>query len=167
MRRSSGQLRRPSLDECEEDRRRVAAIDAWSGHTSRPPGSDLQIPSQGLNAIWHYSGGLEEDARLIDDLDADIGGRAADVRAAASHAKHPLPPLPSQRLQVSAIAVTVGAALVACLAWLQNNSWRALKVTRGLYHRRRCVLSSATPTRWNRRASLMHRSLRLQDSWEM
>ena len=167
-------MRKPSLDECEEDGRGMAAIDAWSGHTSRPPGSDLQIPSQGLNAIWHYSGGLEEDPRLSDGLDADIGGRAADVRVATSHAKRPLPPLPSQRLQVSATVVTVGAALIACLvwpqnnsscpAWLQNNSWRAPKATRGLYHRRRCVLSSTTSTRWSPRASLMRRLLRLQDS---
>ena len=63
--------------------------------------------------------GLEEDARLIDGLDADIDNRAADARVATGHAKT------ASRLlcrhndcKYLTIAIIFGAILIVCLVWL-------------------------------------------------
>ena len=106
----------------------MAAIDAWErAHDQASKVQELVSMAANLQdpvtKLKHHQillrAGLEDDARLIDGLDADIDNRAADARVATGHAK-----MVSRLLcrhndcKYLTTAIIFGAILIVCLVWL-------------------------------------------------
>ncbi|EFO62652.1 Hypothetical protein GLP15_4770 [Giardia lamblia P15] len=106
----------------------MAAVDAWErAHDQASKMQELVSMAANLQdpvtKLKHHQillrAGLDEDARLIDDLGADIDARAADARIATGHAKT------ASRLlcrhndcKYLTIAIVFGVILIVCLIWL-------------------------------------------------
>ena len=106
----------------------MAAIDAWErAHDQASKMQELVSMAANLQdpvtKLKHHQillrAGLDEDARLIDDLGADIDARTADARVATGRAKA------ASRLlcrhndcKYLTLAIVFGVILIVCLVWL-------------------------------------------------
>lgn len=108
--------------------RGMEAIDAWErAHDQASKMQELVAMAVNLQdpvtKLKHHQMllrvGLDEDARLISDLDEDIDNRAADARVATGHAKKVASLLCRHNdCKYLTIAIVLGIILIVCLIWL-------------------------------------------------